>query len=333
MISEDKWDRQVSYWPSVSDLFMTLFIITIALVGVVVLVVLPDPVDKVIVAKIVGPVNHIRYKLGKLPLLEANTRNTVMEAAIKETSDETIMRLEEYENALCANSVKGAIPISQLKRQIANLQTELDDALEKIDNLEDLQAKLDAARKQIDHLEDQIVKLKLAEGMRVDDKPPIITIADADKRHFFASGSALLTKEFIKDLNEGGFQVIATEILKRNQNGRQTVDTLEIIGHTDGVPVVGRGNLDAILPMFLEGNDRAITRLSAGSNNDLGLMRALAIKREWHEFVSSHTNREVLEEIAVRTYSAGQTIPVKAGRYTAEDAQARRIELRLTKLR
>lgn len=231
MISEDEMEQKFSYWPSVSDLFMTLFIVAIAFLGTVVFIFLPDPANKIITGKII--------------------------------------------------------------------------------------------RDGFDQPND----------MRLDNKPPIITIADADKHHFFASGSADLTRAFALDLEKGGFHVIATEILKRNRTDRLAVDTLEIIGHTDGISVAGHGNLDELLPMVLNGRLSALKQLKAGSNNDLGLMRALAIKQAWYEFVSRHPDCKQLEAISVRTYSAGQTVPVESNHYTTEDARARRIELRLTKLK
>jgi len=86
------------------------------------------------------------------------------------------------------------------------------------------------------------------------------------------------------------------------------------------------------LPKVLGGSDTAMGGLMPGSNNDLGLLRALAIKQAWQGFVADHADRAGIEPIKVRTYSAGQTLPVERGRFDVEDARARRIELRLTKL-
>lgn len=84
-------------------------------------------------------------------------------------------------------------------------------------------------------------------------------------------------------------------------------------------------------------------RLTPGSNNDLGLLRALANKSELLGFVAEDANRVQLEQIEVRCYSAGQTIPEgiepsdvlvrSADLFKKENEQFRRIEIRLTKLR
>ena len=116
------------------------------------------------------------------------------------------------------------------------------------------------------------------------------------------------------------------------------VDTLEVIGHTDGVPISNKGNLDTKLPAVLAGDSEALKALIAGSNNDLGLLRALAVKQKWIEYSDSHPQSHILSTIAIRCYSAGQTIlpipqadPVPFD-YLLNDPKARRIEMRLTRL-
>lgn len=219
MIRDDEATGGPSYWPSVTDLFMTLFIVAIALVGSVLFVLLPAPVE-----------------------------------------DAAVQAIEARE------------------------------------------------------------------------EPPIIVINTADR--FFALGSAALTPAFEAYLgaDEGAFRQIAEEIQTRNGNDLTRVDTLEIIGHTDGIPLKSRGNLDTELPGFLSGAHGDLAGLKPGSNNDLGLLRALAVKQAWGRFVAAHPEQSALAVIAVRTYSAGQTLPVEPGSFKRKDERARRIELRLTKL-
>jgi hypothetical protein len=57
--------------------------------------------------------------------------------------------------------------------------------------------------------------------------------------------------------------------------------------------------------VFLADNPSVFLRLTPGSNNDLGLLRALAIKSELLGFVAKDANRVQLEQIEVRCYSAG----------------------------
>jgi hypothetical protein len=84
-------------------------------------------------------------------------------------------------------------------------------------------------------------------------KPPNILIPER-KQFRFPTGKALVGSEFSEGLRSEQFVALAKEILKRNAAGADfvNVDTLEIIGHTDGVPFRGDGgHLDEKLPGFL----------------------------------------------------------------------------------
>ncbi|KOR31496.1 hypothetical protein TI04_00370 [Achromatium sp. WMS2] len=249
MLYGDELDPQVSYWPSIADLFMTLFIVALALTGSVLFVFLPNPDDKSVVAHLIAENSKLAKQLDEL--MGQNT---------------------------------------QLSNQNLDLKQQLND------------------------------------------KPPIITVSGANRRHFFGSGSADLSSDFQTDLQHTAFSELAQEIIKRNRNGAMNVDTLEVVGHTDGIPVSKTGNLDLRLTRLLQAGTMTLTGLVPGSNNDLGLLRALAIKLAWEAFVNRHAQKLILSQIKVRTYSAGQTIPATEGNFDAADPQSRRIELRLTKL-
>jgi len=293
MISDDETDHQVSYWPSVSDLFMTLFITAIALVGVVLFVFLVNPGKDVFAGRII----ELREVLGLPPLPPQMARDD------PSAVDETIRRAIEQIKAF-----------GQLREDV--------DALTKL--------RLEVVRltDEVAALQGKLARLRGEKGRN--DKPPIITVASDV---LFPSGGVTVSETASDSLRVGAFNEIATEILERNANDQQLVDTLEIIGHTDGVPMKGaRGNLDTGLPAVLAGTV-AIDGLKPGSNNDLGLLRALAIKRAWQQFVLSRPERErtLLEAVALRTYSAGQTVPFDPDG-PVDDERSRRIELRLTKL-
>jgi hypothetical protein len=137
--------------------------------------------------------------------------------------------------------------------------------------------------------------------------------------------------------NEPPFPRIAAEIISRQER----VDTLEVIGHTDGVPLSTSGTLDQQIPELLAGEIGGSRRLSAGSNNDLGLLRALALKQEWIEYIKLYepiADQVILQRITLRCYSAGQTIlPLPEMNPTPDsfrrkNESARRIEMRLTRL-
>ena len=134
---------------------------------------------------------------------------------------------------------------------------------------------------------------------------------------------------------------LGDQISERNKS-QFKVDTIEIIGHTDGDPVTKKGNLDQILPRFLSGKDKNIKNLVAGSNNDLGLLRALAIKQAWMNYVEKK-ERDDLRGIEIICFSAGQTQPLLSEgddpetylknpeTYRKKEQNFRRIEIRLTR--
>jgi hypothetical protein len=246
MIRDDEASYGASYWPSVSDLFMTLFIIAIALVGSVLFVLLPSSGDD-------GWEQKYRDSQAEV----ASLRKELEAARLKTTS------LEQ--------------DLAQCKEQLADCRN----------------------------------------GNCPVDETPNIIISNADR--FFALGSAALTPDFEGYLGSGSgaFQQIAAEIIRRNRDSRLKVNTLEIIGHTDGIPLANRGNLDTVLPSVLDGTNIDLLRLKPGSNNDLGLLRALAIKQAWGRFIAQpeQPERAQLKGIEVRTYSAGQTLPVEKDRW------------------
>ena len=152
------------------------------------------------------------------------------------------------------------------------------------------------------------------------DKPPILVV-DATQVSF-EKGKAELQPTNIKTLRKNVF----SELLRIVENYK-SVDTIEIIGHTDWSPVGGNSNLDGELLRALKGDEVSI--LNAGSNADLGLMRAIAVKQEWDKWRHDRLSRE----IQVRCYSAAQGIdpPAIKGKIFAN--QARRIEIRFTQLK
>ena len=170
---------------------------------------------------------------------------------------------------------------------------------------------------------------------RLNDRPPILNLPEAEGFRF-DSGSAELSQDFSRRLE--------TDILpKLNRYCLQyetQIDTLEIIGHTDGQAVsgrVGRGsNLDEKLHPGVDMAENA--GLQFGSNADLGLLRALAVA---HRIRLAQAQGR-LARVDVRAYSAGQLIlpdhlaaagdaPVAVAEFG--DNERRRIEIRLTKLR
>lgn len=321
----DSQDSQpISYWPSVSDLFMTLFIVSLVFTGVLCYAFLPrsakstkvvvDSVGGVTMSKILEPANKIRRALGPLPSLP-ELRSGLAAPEVVSGLSVTADAVELHLHDLVARSVAD------------DLKSQLTHALKELEEL-----KRDKGR-----LEDENRALKK------DDEVMVSIISQTTNREYvFDSGSAVMSAAFSEGLKKpkGEFDKLRQEIVNRNANGHHAVDTLEIVGHTDGQPVGSSGNLDHRLPLFLTKRDRQVQGMLAGSNNDLGLMRALAIQVAWEEFaaVQLEPDKTQLLQIKVRSYSAGQTIPPAdiaqddPKRLQEAYPAARRIEVRLTKL-
>lgn len=234
--------------------------------------------------------------------------------------------------------------IAALEDKIAQLKTllggDLEDAHKKIADLsmernqlvEDLQGVKEDVQRLLNEkkaLEERIAALE-GENKKLNRKPPIIELAEGNKKFRFSPGSASLSEDFRDELR---FQTFPK--LRKTLREFPRVDTIEIIGHTDGDPMQGVSNLDARVPGVILNNDR-VARLKAGSNADLGLMRALAIRQEWQEWARKNG---FAKDIDVRCYSAAQTIPANGAagfnklRNKAEHAPSRRIEIRVTDLK
>lgn len=337
------------YWPSVADLFLTLFVISIAIVAAVFCALLPTNnlgKDQALVQAVGsdlihlrGPMNELRVALelepvgGEVPpsrviLAHAETCRTGVEMIdlLKTQVEDLEERLKrilsgdgpelEIERLLKENS--------ELKGRVGDLERKLDQVLRTFADDPDALA--------------QIIQQNEDLKRQLHDKPPNIQISEQKEAYRFESGSSLMSGQFVIGLTENEFSRLAGEIVGRQEEGRVKVDTLEIIGHTDGAPLSKVGNLDQKLPEVLAREGSGMKSLSPGSNNDLGLLRALAVREQWAVFVENHKDREILRSIQVRCYSAGQTIlpevrkEVSAQDFRRPDPKARRIEMRLTRL-
>ncbi len=132
-------------------------------------------------------------------------------------------------------------------------------------------------------------KLKSA-NKKLESASPII-INEKSGNFKFPSGSAELTPDLKK--------YIQTTIIPRIQiaTGRGDIDFIQVIGHTDSQGISNASNLDAKLTSAANGNEK-INALNAGSNTDLGLLRAVAVVQ--------FLNTNKLGKVKFRAYSAGQ---------------------------
>lgn len=346
MFDHDDDNPSGGYWPSVTDLFITLFVISIVMLGAVFFILLPKnniaSLKAVQVAvgtdfvRVIEPTNRLRVELELKPIHYQSSEQVIND--LKKTCVFAVERLR----VLKKNDPTGmSSEIDLLKEKIKVLEAlvkRLEEKLKKTRGPED-PAEL---RRQIEQLEKENEELKKEnEELRRDS--PSVVIGEKREEFRFDSGSSVIKPDFSKALvtqiegEEAPFLRIAAEIIGRGDR----INTLEIIGHTDGVPLSSTGNLDQRLPELLAGALKDPRHLTAGSNNDLGLLRALALKAEWLSYVATYEpikEREVLQRIKVRCYSAGQTILPTAvenptpDAFRRNDRSARRIEMRLTRM-
>jgi outer membrane protein OmpA-like peptidoglycan-associated protein len=148
-----------------------------------------------------------------------------------------------------------------------------------------------------------------------DDQPPIIIMSEA-RGYTFRTGSADLSDAFAQALDDS----VAPRIAELANRYRCNV--VEIVGHTDGQPVGGLSSLDVTF------SDRSadLQRVVPGSNADLGLMRAWAVKRHL-------TGKPSMNGLQIQAMSAGALILPGGPEADLTDKrdrpERRRIEIRL----
>lgn len=148
--------------------------------------------------------------------------------------------------------------------------------------------------------------------------PPIVTLREADG-FYFRQGSSAISAKFNQQLR----QQIAPKL--REFADRYDAHVIEVIGHTDEVPVSARGgNLDETLLPLLGG--RRTGEPIPADNAGLGLARAVAVSRALRL-------AGVQDGFVIVPLSAGPFLrpddTVSDGRSSHNDESRRRIEIRL----
>lgn len=148
--------------------------------------------------------------------------------------------------------------------------------------------------------------------------PPFFSLSEAGG-YYFESGKATLRPDFVKKLNTTIIPLLRSYI---DDYG---VDVVEVIGHTDEVPMSGQSNLDNLLIPASQ-NRISIEALRSTDNAGLAMARAVAVVR-----ILRADPR--LAGVTILPLSGAQLIvPIdKAadGRSTKDDQSRRRIEMRL----
>lgn len=148
--------------------------------------------------------------------------------------------------------------------------------------------------------------------------PPFFSLSEAGG-YYFESGKATLRPDFQRALHTA-----IVPLLKRNIDD-YGVDVVEVIGHTDEVPMVGTSNLDRLL-IAASANRVPTEALRSTDNAGLAMARAVAVVR----LLRADPR---LRGVTILPLSGAQLIvPVDRpadGRAVGGDQSRRRIEIRL----
>lgn len=159
-----------------------------------------------------------------------------------------------------------------------------------------------------------------AERGREGEWPPFFSLSEAGG-YYFDSGKATLRPQFEQSLRSTIVPMLVSSITDYD------VDVIEVIGHTDEVPMVGASNLDSSL-IAASVSRVPIADLRSTDNAGLAMARAVAVVR----LLRSDPR---LRDVAILPLSGAQMIvPVDRmadGTSARGDQSRRRIEIRLRK--
>lgn len=162
--------------------------------------------------------------------------------------------------------------------------------------------------------------------------PPVIDLQESSS-YSFKLGSYVPSHAFAKAISTEIAPKILT-LLKEYPN----ISSVEIIGHTDGMPSgSSSGNIDAEIVKDLTKQQSSAPYI-AGSNVDLGLLRALYIKNvlanKMQQDCAKDPQKLECRKVKFRVYSGGSLIN-KNGEIEPANSQSdpsrRRIEIRFTR--
>ena len=150
--------------------------------------------------------------------------------------------------------------------------------------------------------------------------PPFFSLSEAGG-YFFDSGKATLRTEFERNLKSQVIPMLARSVEDYD------VDVVEVIGHTDEVPMSGRSNLDSALIQASIGRV-PVGALRSTDNAGLAMARAVAV-------VHLLRADPQLRRVSILPLSGAQMIVpvdhVADGTAGSDDQRRRRIEIRLRK--
>jgi Flagellar motor protein len=165
----------------------------------------------------------------------------------------------------------------------------------------------------------QVAKaLKADADRKKSEWPPFFSLSEAGG-YYFESGKATLRPDFVTKLDSDIIPLLKTYI------DDYAVDVVEVIGHTDEVPMAGQSNLDSLL-IAASRNLVPTEQLRSTDNAGLAMARAVAVVR-----ILRADKR--LNGVTILPLSGAQLIvPVDQaadGSANGSDQKRRRIEIRL----
>ena len=248
------------------------------------------------------------FMILSLLLLLAIIKSLFIES-ISDANQNRAMKLQQKVNNLQSQLQQKRNEVIGLQGTVGNLQNQVTQ----------LQGKLTTSKKELEQKSNRVTELVI----EIDklNSPPVIVIRDLKSRRF-ESGSAKISGKL------KGF--IESDLVKQIENFAKEYQgyIVEVIGHTDGQINQGSvSNLDTQLEQVTKGNG-SVSILAAGSNADLGLMRALAV-------VQKMQKNSRLQELGLqfRAYSAAQLYNPTGDYAEANrnpEQSRRRIEVRFT---
>ena len=162
--------------------------------------------------------------------------------------------------------------------------------------------------------------ISAADRGREGEWPPFFSLSEAGG-YYFDSGKATLRPQFEKSLRQTIIPMLAKSIKDYD------VDVIEVIGHTDEVPMSGRSNLDSSL-IAASVSRIAIADLQSTDNAGLAMARSVAVVR------ILRSDKRLANATILPLSGAQMIVPVDRmadGSSSRDDQSRRRIEIRLRK--
>lgn len=243
---------------------------------------------------------------------------SVVVVAVKEYD---LTQLKTQETQIRQDIQQARQDAAQLKADIAKANQATAQARQ---DFEQARAEAIAAKKEAEYAKQEVQRIK--EQIR-HLGPPIKILSESNQAYRFQSGKATISFDFRKAIENE----ILPWIERNNQETDCAFNAIEVIGHTDGVPVApNQPNIDS--EMISKYQSGQLEALRPGSNLDLGQMRALAVIAILQEYQQRFQRLPCVQFFF--PYSAGQMLVnhrIAIQDSKIPDETRRRVEIRMLK--